>query len=95
MTAIPVIPPHVHERKPWLRPLARRLRAAVAVAVSMTVALLLSQHTASLKRLTEIPLTVAGAACIDFAAFHIGHGWGFLVTGLSLVLIEHLVSDSE
>ncbi len=95
MTAIPVIPPHAHQRNPRLRPALGKVRVAAMVAVSVTVAYLLTQHKASIKRLTEIPLTVAGAGCTDFAAFHVGHGWGWLVTGLSLVLIEHLIADTE
>ena len=43
--------------------------------------------------LKAIPLTVAGTACMDFAAFHIAHGWGWLATGVSLVIIEHLIAD--
>lgn len=44
-------------------------------------------------RLTEIPLTVAGTGCVDFSAFHWAHSWGWLVTGLSLSLLEHLIAD--
>lgn len=60
----------------------RRLAAAAA-----------RPHRAALANLRAIPLTVAGAASMDFAAFHIGHGWGWLATGISLVLLEHLIAD--
>lgn len=50
-------------------------------------------HKASLRNLASMPLTVLGFASIDFAAFHLAHGWGWLVTGLSLILLEHLIAD--
>ena len=50
-------------------------------------------HKAALANLLHMPLTVAGVACADFAAFHISHGWGFLVTGVSLIVLEHLIAD--
>lgn len=56
---------------------------------------LLRPYRAALGNLRSIPLTAAGAACIDFAAFHLGHGWGWLVTGLSLVLVEHVIADER
>jgi hypothetical protein len=95
MSAVPVIPPHVHRRSPWLRPAAGHLRTWAALAGSLVVAYVFAQHKASLKRLTEIPLTVIGVGCVDFAAFHLGNGWGWLVTGLSLVVLEHLIADTE
>jgi hypothetical protein len=95
MSAVPVIPQHVHKRDPWLRPAAGQLRAWLALAGGLVVAYVFAQHKASLKRLTEIPLTVTGAGFIDFAAFHVAHGLGWLVTGLSLVLIEHLIADAD
>ena len=52
-------------------------------------------HKAALGNLASMPLTALGAACIDFAAFHVGHGWGWLITGLSLVVLEHLIADED
>jgi len=40
-----------------------------------------------------MPLTVIGTGLIDFAAFHLGNGWGFLVTGASCLVVEHMISD--
>lgn len=40
-----------------------------------------------------MPLTVIGAGCGDFAAFHISHGWGWLAVAASLVVVEHLIAD--
>ncbi len=66
-----------------------RFRAALKSAADRVI----TPHRASVIRLTEIPLTVLGAAAIDFAAFHLAHGWGWLATGLSLVVLEHLIAD--
>lgn len=66
-----------------------RRRAAAAVARVLT------PHKAALGNLAHMPLTVIGAGCIDFAAFHLAHGWGWLVTGLSLVVIELAIADEQ
>jgi hypothetical protein len=58
-------------------------------------AAVITPHTASLRRLADMPLAVAGTGCIDFAAWHVDHGVGWLVTGISLWLVEHLVSDPD
>ena len=55
----------------------------------------ISPHRAALANLRAIPLTVMGAGCADYAAFHLPHGWGWLVTGISLVLIEHIIADER
>lgn len=46
-----------------------------------------------LQNLAHYPLFAAGSGLMDFAAFHVGHGWGWLATGLSLVVIEHVIAD--
>jgi hypothetical protein len=43
--------------------------------------------------LASVPLHVAGLACIDFAAFHLAHGWGWLAAGASLIWLEHVIAD--
>lgn len=50
-------------------------------------------HRAALGRLAEMPLTVIGTGCIDFAAFHYVHMVGWLVTGISLFYIERVIAD--
>lgn len=73
-----------------------RVTALLMTAVSTLVLLgkrAVAPHQASLTNLANIPLTVAGFGCVDFAAFHLAHGWGWLVTGLSLMLLEHLIAD--
>ena len=78
------------------RRFASRLRglAATAGSAARTVtAMAVKPHKAALANLLHMPLTVAGVASIDFAAFHIAHGWGFLITGLSLIVLENLIAD--
>lgn len=69
-----------------------RLRELAGNTRSLAVRVV-SPHRAALQRLADIPLTVLGTAGIDFAAFHLAHGWGWLVTGISLILIEHVIAD--
>lgn len=74
----------------------RRISAPVTAALStivMLAKLLVSPHKAAFANLRSIPLTVAGIGCIDYAAFHIGSGWGWLVTGVSLMVLEHMIAD--
>lgn len=76
---------------------ARRWRVLGPLAAVVTTFLgsLVRPHQAALANLAHMPLTVLGAGCIDFAAFHVAHGWGWLVTGISLVLLEHLIADEQ
>lgn len=46
-----------------------------------------------LKNLVSIPLTVAGIGCIDCGVFLANTIAGFIVTGLSLMWLEHLLAD--
>jgi len=62
-----------------IRPVARAAARAAARPVAANLA--------------SVPLHVAGLGCIDFAAFHVAHGWGWLVTGLSLIWVEHVIAD--
>lgn len=53
----------------------------------------IAPHKASLRRLADIPLTVAGVACIDVGVFSANTIAGWIVTGLSLITLEHLIAD--
>lgn len=55
----------------------------------------LTPHKASVKRLANMPLSVLGTGGIDFASFHVNHGVGWLVLGVSLWVIEHMIADAE
>lgn len=62
--------------------------------IIITIAgLIVKPHQASIANLWNVPFTVAGLGCADYAAFHVSAGLGWLVTGASLVLIEHLIAD--
>ncbi len=79
---------------------ARRARITSAFpaarsSVSRFVARIAAPHKAALANLRHIPLTVSGLGSIDFAAFHLAHGWGWLVTGLNLILLEHMIADED
>lgn len=70
------------------------------IATAGTLALLLGQkavrpHRAALRRLADIPLTLAGIGAADWAAFGLPGRWGWLVTGASLIVLEHLIADSD
>ena len=71
----------------------RGLAASAGSAVRFVTKAAVKPHRAALANLLHMPLTVAGVACADFAAFHISHGWGFLATGVSLIVLEHLIAD--
>jgi hypothetical protein len=93
--AITVIPDHVHRRAPRLGPATRKLGQAAASAIFSAGRYVVAPHRASLKRLTEIPLTVLSFSAGDFAAFHVAHGWGWLAIGVSLFVLEHIIADPE
>lgn len=73
----------------------RKRAAAVKILLIGLVITTITPHKASLARLADMPLTAIGAVCIDFAGFHLGHGWGWLITGLSLLIVEHMIADDE
>ena len=48
-----------------------------------------------LKNVAQVPFTVAGLGCIDTGVFFASTIAGFIVTGLSLMWLEHLIADDE
>ncbi len=74
--------------------LTRWTRAAITAAKNITTTAL-TPHRAVLSRVRDMPLSLAGTGLVDWAAFHLGTGIGLLATGLSLWLVEHLLSDTE
>lgn len=72
--------------------LARWTRAALDTAKTVAVTAV-TPHRAALGRIRDMPLSLAGTGLVDWASFHLGSGVGLLVTGLSLWLVEHLISD--
>lgn len=80
--------------------LRTRPRAFAWLATLGSLALLVGQsavrpHRAALRRLADIPLTLLGIAAADYAAFALPGRWGWLATGLSLVVLEHLIADDD
>jgi hypothetical protein len=88
MVAIPASAGSTPARARWHSRLQRALDAGRSAAVAA-----LTPHRASLLRLLDMPLAVIGTGCIDFAAWHVDHGVGWLVTGVSLWVVEHLIAD--
>ena len=80
-------------RQPEAR--VRIFLVSTAALVALSVRRAAAPHKASLARLWDVPLSVLGLGCIDFAAFHVAHGWGWLVTGLSLFLLEYMIADGD
>jgi hypothetical protein len=56
---------------------------------------IVTPHKAALKNLAQIPLTIVGTGCVDYAAFHLASGWGWLVTGISCVFIEQIIAEED
>jgi hypothetical protein len=72
-----------------------RFAASVKASAAAAAGRVLTPHRASLRRLADIPLTVAGLGCIDAAAFTGNEIAGLVVTGFSLILTEHLIADDD
>lgn len=89
MAAITAAPAASAPRLSWRA--LRRLRDLAGNVAAAAV----TPHRASLRRLADMPLSLAGTGCIDFAAFHYVHMIGWAVTGVSLWLVEHLIADDD
>lgn len=66
---------------------------SVKSAVSKSITRITSIHKVAVGNLVHMPLFCTGTAAIDFAAFHINHGWGWLATGVSLIVAEFVAAD--
>lgn len=78
-----------------MRRLRGRIRSGAMVAVALVTTVLLTPNRAALRRLAEMPLTVVAIGFIDTAAWQAPTWVGWLVTGLSLMFMEHLISDDD
>lgn len=78
-----------------LRRLLGRGRSGAVAALALVGAVLLTPNRAALRRLAEMPLTCVAVGMIDTAAWQAPAWVGWLVTGLSLMFVEHLISDDE
>ena len=81
------------------RKVRSRRFAAVASVVSAAVVAgihrLVKPKSASVANLRAIPLTVAGLACIDTGVFIASTVAGWIVTGLTLIVLEYMISDES
>ena len=76
-------------------PRIRDLRARVASSISRVARKMYAPHKGAIENLMSVPLTVLGTASIDFAAFHISHGWGWLILGVSLIILEAIIANEQ
>lgn len=66
---------------------------SLAGTLTLLGARAIAPHKASLRNLMDIPLTVIGLGCVDTGVFQWSTAVGWVVTGLSLVLLEHMIAD--
>ena len=72
---------------------SRRLIPRAMGAVAASTARLGRPHRAALSNLAAIPLTALGLGCIDTGVFYANFVAGWIVTGLSLIFLEHVIAD--
>lgn len=78
------------------KPRSRRFSVVASVVLTAVVAgakRLASPRSASLANLRKMPFTVAGLGCIDMGVFTASTVAGWIVTGLSLMLLEYMIAD--
>jgi len=69
--------------------------AGIASASVRTGRKVIEPHRAALRNLASIPLTVLGAGCVDVGIFTANSVAGWICTGLSLILVEHVIADEK
>jgi hypothetical protein len=83
------------------RPASRKPFPPFTLALTLMAAALalgariIAPHKASLASLWSIPLTVLGIGAIDTGVFLASAVAGWIVLGLSLVLLEHMIADER
>jgi hypothetical protein len=80
---------------PRRHPFARKLADWAQVAARAVARRAWTPHKAALASLADIPLTVAGLGCIDAGVFVANMVAGLIVTGVSLMWLEHLIADEK
>lgn len=84
------IPEHSHKRArrnhTWHKTVLRVIKGG---ALSV-----FAPHKASLSKLADTPLTVAGAGCVAAGVFLASTIAGLVILGVVLVLLEHMIADS-
>lgn len=75
-------------------PAGRSLLGRVTLApAGRFLARIVQPVRAPLVNLASVPLHVAGLACIDAGVFSASQVAGLIVTGLSLIWLEHVIAD--
>jgi hypothetical protein len=74
-------------------PRLRQRASSVGVWIAAAAGRLLCPVKPVLRNLASIPFTVAGWACIDVGVFQAGTVAGFIVTGVTLMVLEHQIAD--
>lgn len=67
--------------------------SAVLTATAAAVKRAVRPHTAPLVNLAKMPLTVTGLGCIDAGVFTASDVAGWIVTGISLIVLEYAIAD--
>lgn len=73
---------------------ALRLRQRAKQAASKALGLLRPARPVAVNLLAS-PLTVAGLACADIGVFTASVTAGWIITGLSLFVLEHVIADEQ
>lgn len=68
---------------------------SLAGTLTLLGARAIAPHKASLRNLANVPLTVAGFGCVDTGVFQWSTPLGWIVTGLSLLVLEHIIADGD
>jgi hypothetical protein len=71
----------------------RRKLAVLRRSVFSRAAQVITPARPVLRNLAKIPFTVAAFAVGDAGAFIELHGFGYLITAMSLFLLEHMIAD--
>lgn len=80
------------------KPRSRRMSVVASVVLTAVVAgmkRLASPRSASVANLRKMPFTVAGFSCIDTGVFTASTVAGWIVTGLSLIVLEYMIADES
>lgn len=80
---------------PRRHPLARNLAARAGRTARLAVRRVLAPHRAALANLRDIPLTAAGLACGDVAAWMWHPIAGVACLMPLLIFLEHLIADEK
>lgn len=74
---------------------SRRLAVLTSVVFAAVLQRVTAPRSASLTNLRKMPLTVAGLGCVDVGVFTASTVAGWIVTGLTLILLEYMIADES